>query len=612
MPKDPSAILTGSDFPAGLPEDIFAPIDLHFARFIMRISNSKKRELALAAALVSRLGSEGHTCLDLNSPLGSVSVEDVSGPDMDLPDPVAWIAALRAEPVVGTPGEFRPLILDAAGRLYFHRAFMEERMLAEKLLNMNAQKREFDENRLRESMKGFFREAEPPQKIAALMAATRSLCVITGGPGTGKTTLVCRILALLLDMEPNLKIALAAPTGKAARRIAESIQAGTERLDCPAGLKEKIPHEASTLHRLLGFSTGSTRPRYRMGNPLNADVVVIDEASMADLALMANLVQALKEGSRLILLGDRNQLASVAAGYVLGDICDTGRTHAYSKDFAGLAGRVAGCKANSAGLEGMQDSLVELTRTYRFREDSPIFTLSAAVNEGDAAKSREILRSCSGDGLCARGLPRPEALRQELQDAIISGYKGFLSSNDPGERLNLFDTFRVLCPVREGPYGVKAMNRLIQDILAASGLLEPAGLHYSGRPILVTENDYSLRLFNGDTGTITRDEGGELRACFHDKDGMVRMISPMRLPAHETAFAMTVHKSQGSEFDRVMLVLPDRDSPVLTRELIYTAITRARVAIEIRTDHDVFARSVERRTLRSSGLNDLLWGPRHA
>jgi len=255
----------------------------------------------------------------------------------------------------------------------------------------------------------------------------------------------------------------------------------------------------------------------------------------------------------------------------------------------------------------MQVSLVELTRTYRFSEDSRIFGLSEAVNSGDTKRCLEVLRSGTGKDLVFKDLPSLAELRERLQEVITRGYGRYLALDDIRERFSLFESFRILSPVREGPYGVRAMNRLAEDILHDAGLLEPGGLHYHGRPVLITQNDYTMRLFNGDIGIIIND-GGDLRACFKDKDGSIRKVSPLRLPAHETAFAMTVHKSQGSEFDHILFILPDRDSPVLTRELVYTAITRARDIIEIWAHDGIFAASVARRTRRSSGLKNLLWG----
>jgi exodeoxyribonuclease V alpha subunit len=589
-----------------LPQGIFSPVDLHFARFMVQLSGSDNPGLLLAAALVSRLSREGHTCLDLNDFTTGLMGKEAEAHLLDLPSPEAWISSLRSCPVVGGPGEYRPLILDGAGRLYLHRSYESERFLAEGLLRLNIKTRPFDEDLFSHGLLRLFPDSDPWQKIAAAIAVSRSLCVISGGPGTGKTTLVCRIMALLLEQEPHLKIVLAAPTGKAARRIEESVQRSLEVIDCAPEVKAIIPNEATTIHRLLGFSPGSSLPRHGAGNPLSADVIAIDEASMADLALMSYLLQALKESARLILLGDKNQLASVQAGYVLGDICDVGASHAYSTDFAGLVKRTTGCVVPAGGESGMQDSLVELTRTYRFSKDSTIFALGEAVNSGDIGQSLEILHSGGKAELCWQDLPLPGELNRALNEIVTKRYGRYLASDDIHERFRLFDTLRILSPVREGPYGVAALNRLVEEILRNVGLIEPGRLHYHGRPVLITENDYTLRLMNGDTGLIVSD-GDDLRACFVDRDGSVRKISPLRLPAHETAFAMTVHKSQGSEFDQVLIILPERDSPVLTRELVYTGITRAKDAIEIWATGEIFSAAVTRQTKRGSGLNSLLW-----
>ena len=590
-----------------LPEDFFQAVDRHFARFMTRLSGRDDPALLLAAALVSRLSREGHTCLDLNSPPVLTDGDDPASA-LDLPSPGTWIEALTATPVVGGPGDYSPLILDDAGRLYLHRSFKDERSLAEGLLRLNAENRPFDEGLLRESLARLFPGGDPARKVAAVIAASKSLCVITGGPGTGKTTLVAGILSLLLEHEPGLKVVLAAPTGKAARRIEESISRGLDLLGIASGLAGRIPREALTIHRLMGIIPASNRPRHHAGNPLPADVAVVDEASMADLALTARLVQALKPGARLILLGDRNQLASVAAGYVLGDICDTGTSHAYSREFATLVERTAGCPIPAGDAPGMQDSLAELSTTYRFTPESPIHRLSVEVNRGNAPAALDILHDSTGPELLWSDLPGAAELRGRAGSAVLQGYGPYLEAGDAGEALDRFGGFRILCPVREGPCGVEAMNRLAEGILRDAGLVDPSGQHYHGRPVLITENDYALRLFNGDTGIVLRSGDGELRACFRDRGGAVRMLSPRRLPGHETAWAMTVHKSQGSEFGSVLLILPRRDSPVLTRELVYTGITRARDSLEIWSGEGIFIQAVSRRTERTSGLNDLLWG----
>ncbi len=449
---------------------------------------------------------------------------------------------------------------------------------------------------------------------------TKRFSVISGGPGTGKTTTVAKILVLLLEQSGiDLEIALAAPTGKAAARLKESIISSKNKgssepgyLDCPDRVKEAIPEEASTLHRLLGFISGSPYFRHDQENPLTADIVVVDEASMVDMALMSKLLQALLPRTRLILLGDKNQLASVEAGAVLGDICDTGNIHSFSKkfcrDFKEVTGGGILVFPEGSDNPSISDCIVQLQTSYRFDENSGIEALSRAVNTGDRAKAETILTSGKYTDLVWK--PLPGDLMRTIEDTVIKGYESYLKSlEDPGSIFDLFDRFRILCALREGPFGVIAVNRLAERILKNAGLINPVGRWYEGRPVMITRNDYTLNLFNGDVGIVLRDpETGDHRVFFPLSGGEYRKIHPVRLPEHETVFAVTVHKSQGSEFDSVSLVLPDRDTPVLTRELLYTGITRARDNVEISGTLDVFKMAVSRRIERTSGLRDALWG----
>jgi exodeoxyribonuclease V alpha subunit len=311
---------------------------------------------------------------------------------------------------------------------------------------------------------------------------------------------------------------------------------------------------------------------------------------MIALPLMTALVTALKPGARLILLGDRDQLASVEAGAVLGDIC-------------------------SAGEEGSQDSplrssLVKLEKNYRFRAGSGIAEISRAVNAGLDRDALELLKSSTLNGIAWQDLPSREALKRVLADKVVEGYHNYLEAESAREALERFDRFRILCALRDGPYGVSGLNAAVESILGREGLITPGSIGYSGRPILITVNDYSIRLFNGDTGILypDRENGGALQVFFPDPQGGVRSISPERLPQHETAFAMTIHKSQGSEFDRVLMILPPVDSEILTRELIYTGITRAKQSVEIWASDGVFCRAVRKKIERRSGLRDALEG----
>ncbi len=422
---------------------------------------------------------------------------------------------------------------------------------------------------------------------AAMLAR---FCVITGGPGTGKTRTVALILALLFQeaahrRQPMPCVALAAPTGKAAARLTEALQQAFSVTPLLGSLGEAPLPAAVTLHRLLGLTPPASQPRFCAANPLHADVVIIDEASMIDLAMMAKLFAAVLPEARLILLGDKDQLASVEAGHVLGDICQA---------------------ATAAPARGGVTSFVALRKNFRFAQESGIQRLSLAVNEGDADEALAQLTGPATEGVIGHPLPAPAALPGLLRERIVTAYRQTLESS-PTEGLRMAGAFRLLAAIRRGPYGVEHLNRLAEGALAAAGLIQPNARQYRGRPIMILQNDYNLGLFNGAVGVVLPDPeaDGELRAFFAVEGG-VRSIHPARLPGHETAWAMTVHKSQGSEFERVLLILPDRDHPVVTRELLYTGITRARQSAEIWFNASAVRAAIARQTVRFSGLRDAL------
>lgn len=587
-------------------------IDLHFARLIGRLGNGDS-SVALAAALASRWTGRGHICLDLAEVAGRrLGEEEEAVSDVQAPALAPWREALRRSPVVASPGEVAPLVLDEAGRLYLYRYWAYEREVAEELaVRLEDPPGDIDPGRLRASLDRLF----PPagldwQRIAAATAALGRVTVISGAPGTGKTTTVIRLLALLAEQAAGraVRIGLAAPTGKAAARIQEVIRTARPGLAVADPIRAAIPEEAATLHRLLGWRPGAAGFRRDRSRPLDLDVLVVDEASMVDLALLAKLLRALPRAARLILVGDRHQLASVEAGAVLGDLC--GEARGFS---AAFRARLLEATGDDPGGEGagppIQDAIVELQWNYRFGAASGIARAAALVNRGDGHGAAALLEE-GGPDLVWRTLETPRRLRQALADVAADAFGGGRGASDPEEALAACERLRILCAHRSGPFGQEAVNRMIEERLHAEGRLSRLGLWYPGRPILVTANDYHLRLFNGDLGLALPDPGagGALRVIFRGPAGLLRRVAPARLPAHETAYATTVHRSQGTEADRVILILPGRASPVLTRELLYTAVTRARRRLEVWGTREVFAAAAARRLVRSSGLADALWG----
>ncbi len=584
------------------------PLDLHFARLMARMAGSDAPELVLGACLASRRTSEGHVCVDLGAIAGRPIVDDA--PDAPVaPDLARWTAALRASPVVATAGERRPMVLDAAGRLYLHRYWDYERRLAAALrARAAALVGDVDEARLGRDVAALFPAPGLDwQRVAAVTAVLRRLCVVSGGPGTGKTYTVLRMLALVLAQRPTLRVALAAPTGKAAARLQEAVRLAAHDVPLDAAARAAVLREAATVHRLLGARPDGVSFRHDAKNLLPYDVVVVDEASMVDLALMTKLVEALPAPSRLVLLGDKDQLASVEAGAVLGDVC--GPAPGFSAAFAARVTELTGVPVPPAVAETaspLGDAVVLLRESRRFAADSGIGQVAAAINRGDGAVALARLEAGGAD-VAWLAVGSPAELDAALATVVRDGYGpacALVTAGAPApEVLAAFARFRILCAHRAGPGGVESLDRDVERHLAAAGLIAPRGMWYAGRPVMITRNDHAQGLWNGDVGIALPGDDGNLRVWFEDG----RAVSPVRLPPHETVWAMTVHKSQGSEFDDVVLVLPPHASRVTTRELLYTGLTRARRHVGVWGTPAVFLDAVTTRLERASGLRDALW-----
>jgi exodeoxyribonuclease V alpha subunit len=569
------------------------PVDLALAHALQRIDADVEPPVLAAAALASYAVAQGHPAFDPESP--STLVE----PALEWPTAAAWRAVLAQCPWVAqgdgdteTP-EDRPLVLED-GRVYLRRYREYERRLALALRRLCTHTPDAIDADVDALHARLFpqRDAGDAQARAARAALKHPVLLITGGPGTGKTTTVARVLVLLAAQAlasgaAAPRVALAAPTGRAADRMAGSVRRVREALRADgidAALCDALPTQAATLHRLLGLVPGRAGARFDAKSPLPVDVLVVDEASMVDLPLMCKLAEALPDGARLVLLGDRDQLPSVEAGDVLSALADA--ADAPPSDVAPLAGR-----------------RVHLTRGWRQTDALVLEPVADAVRRGDATAALDALRAGAPGVRFHEDAPDPLAFR----DALLGPWRELRKVYDPRAALDLAGRARVLTALREGPQGAATLNARIE--LALAGPHRDAYFH--GRLLLITENDARHGLYNGDVGVCLRGEGGVPLAWFDGPDGP-RAFHPAALPAHASAFAMTVHKAQGSEFDSVWLQLPMADTRVLSRELVYTALTRARSALHVLGPAAVIEAALARHAQRVSGLAHRLGARRPA
>ena len=557
--------------------DVLSAADVHVATRVAQLAGESDDTVRLAVAMAVRGVRSGSVCIDLEQARSTLLLAD---PDGGWPDVSRWREAILASPLVG---ERRPLQWEF-DLLYLDRYRRQEQQVRDDLLaRQTLPPPSVDGVALSAGLDRLFGGGDGRQRRAAELAAAGWTTVIGGGPGTGKTTTVAGILALLMG-QPGAapRVAMAAPTGKAAARLQAAVQA--RALQLGADDRYGLPTlTASTLHRLLGWLPGRTqRFRHDRDNRLPFDVVVVDETSMVSLTMMARLLEAVRPDARLILVGDPDQLASVEAGAVLADLV------------AGLSGGPFGAAAGTG--------VVLLDRTWRFGGD--IADLAAAVRAGDADRALAVLDRGGGEVIlvdpdAAAGDPVGDAVRPEVVGSAAA-VRAAADAGDADEALLRLDDHRLLCAHRTGPRGVQEWTRRIENWLAADDLLPPQREWYPGRPVLVTANDYSLRLFNGDIGVAVR-AGEQLRVAF-SRHGRIVDYAPGRLADVQTVHAMTVHRSQGSQFDRVSVVLPEADSPLCTRELLYTALTRAQTRVRLIGTGAELRAAIARPAARASGL----------
>ena len=583
------------------------PLDVHFADLLQRMSEADTPDsVFLAGALASRAIAAGDVCLDLDS-LARLRRELSAA----LPSAESWTADLSCSELVGAPGQFRPLILEGR-RLYLHRYWRYESQLA-KALHERAVGLEEDLHL--DALIPMFRRLFPAsaegrtdwQAVAAAVALFRPLTVISGGPGTGKTTTVARILALLLaQWGPALRIALTAPTGKAAARLEQAIATAREELKLDPESADAIPSSASTVHRLLGSGRHGESFRHDDSRPLPLDVLVLDEASMIDLAMMSRLLEALPRECRLLVLGDHHQLASVEAGAVLSGICEG--ASGYSSDLADQLELLTPLEpsAMDQAASPLSDSIVVLQNSYRFDGESSMGQMAGLIRSGDAQAALDLMTSGKGS-VEWRPLADYGELDDRLEAFFLRRLEAYSEQFDAASPLEALGNTVLLTPFRRGPWGAAALNSRIHAMLVRHGIVPARSEWYPGRPVMISQNDYEAGLYNGDIGVCVSSESGQGYEAVVDNGSVLRRIPVSRLPPHEEVFAMTVHKSQGSEFSEVVLLVGDQDSAILTRELIYTAVTRARDQVVVWGEEGVFKNAVQRRVSRASGLADRLW-----
>jgi exodeoxyribonuclease V alpha subunit len=595
---------------------VLGAADVHVARRLQRLGDENDEQVLLAAALVVRAVRQGSVCLRVAQAAATTAVDGVSAEDVAaLPWPPAdeWVATVEASPLVAV-GESGPAdrpLRFVDGLLYLDRYWRQQQVIAGYVDAATAHPpaRPPDADVVRRALARLFPDAEPDrQRLAAVVAAHRRLSILAGGPGTGKTTTVAKILAVLQDQAAGgLRVALAAPTGKAAARLQEAANSAASTL--PTEDRGRLGElKASTLHRLLGSKFGArTRFWHDRDNRLPYDVVVVDEASMVSLTMMSRLVDALRPGCRLLLVGDPDQLASVEVGAVLGDLVAR-RVPTAAGEPGHLGELQAPADTDLAALStherdrALTAGVVRLSHVYRFSEE--IQQLAEAIRSGEpdrvldvVARDYPTIEFVEADPATTTDLDTLHADVLSAGDALM----GAARAGDAESALAALERHRLLCGHREGPHGVAWWGARVEEWLAeAVEGYGREGLWYVGRPLLVTANDYQLRLFNGDSGVVV-DVDGRPRAAFR-RDGVVTTLPTSRLSDVQTVHAMSVHRSQGSQFDRVTVVLPPAESPLLTRELFYTAVTRAKEHVRIIGTREALAAAVSRPIVRASGL----------
>ncbi|MCV2401284.1 exodeoxyribonuclease V subunit alpha [Marinomonas sp. C2222] len=624
-------------------EGLLRAVDLHWIEQLACHIGETRLAVLISGALCSAQLGEGHICIDLSHIWETPLLDDVSQQgsreksldtwqltlkNAGIRSPQQWCEILSESRLVCSPQTLSesaiapcPMVLSGT-RLYLFRYYQYE----QQVLNYLTQQLSASPYVVSESLLTQLFPASPStktehidwQKVAVANAASLPFSVISGGPGTGKTTTVTKLLALLVaqakEQGEALRIGLAAPTGKAAARLTESISQAKSKLPFDDEIKHSIPEKASTLHRLLGSDFGRSRFKHNKENPLHLDLLLIDEVSMVDLPMMAKVIEALPTHARLILLGDKDQLSSVEAGSVLGDLSyDIENAYFLPQwaEYLSTLTQEAILPFANANAPAISRSLTLLRTSYRFSSESGIGYLAKAMNAGD---DRAVIQSLDAGypdlEWCQPKVGQKKADIARLAQGYDEYWQAVRDNVDIEALYEVFSNYQILTAVRQGEFGVEKINAQLEHYFYQRGRIQDLHVWYPGKAVILTRNDAALGLFNGDIGLCKADDSGRLRVWFMLPDGSFTGLLPSRLGQFESVFAMTVHKSQGSEFERVALLLPMQPSPVLTKELLYTGITRAKQHFTLWGSVSLVRTATQSRIERYSGLIDALWNDR--
>ncbi|MFC5282041.1 exodeoxyribonuclease V subunit alpha [Pedobacter alpinus] len=571
----------------------------------------KSENLKPFAYLVSKKLSEGHICLILDA----IDFENEEIPPYYKPLKVA-IKYLADDGFVSSSIEIKKPFILYQNRLYLQRYFHYETQILERIKAFTHSEKTEEEQRIlsltkqKEFISTLFESRSGIvnwQLAAAVNSYINNFSIITGGPGTGKTTTVAKILAILFTQNPNLKVGLAAPTGKAAARMAESLKNISFELD--ENIKSKFQEiQPSTLHRLLGYIPDSPYFKHNQQNPLLFDILIVDESSMIDVALFAKLLNAVGQNTKLILLGDKDQLASVEAGSLFGDLCMAqSQLNVFSSKRLSLINSFINEESSKIPSNELKESehplfqhIVELQHSHRFNSEEGIGKFSTAIINNNINEIQLFI-----DQQVDHRILIDTEYNEVIFKNSVSNYQHYILEPDVKLALKKLNQIRVLCAIREGEQGLYNSNRRVEQFLSEKGLIKLDKEFYENRPIMMTSNNYDLGLFNGDIGLIRYDENGVLKAYFENTEGEIKPFLPGLLSKVETVFAMTIHKSQGSEFDEVLILLPQTEGiNILTRELLYTGITRAKNKVILQGSNAAILEAANAQVQRASGISN--------